>query len=73
MDFVLLISKMPGLKVMGLMTHLSDVSEPDKSYAEIQVARFKMVVERLREEGVEIPLAHASGSAAVIDFASRAF
>ncbi len=55
------------------MTHLSDVSEPDKSFAEMQVARFKMVVERLRAEGVKIPLAHASGSAAVIDFAAAHF
>jgi alanine racemase len=72
-DFVLLVSKMPGLKVEGLMTHLSDVAEQDKSYAELQVARFDMVVERLQEEGVEIPLAHASGSAAVIDFSDAHF
>jgi alanine racemase len=72
-DFVLLISKMPGLNVEGLMTHLSDVAEQDKSYAELQVARFDMVVERLQEEGVEIPLAHASGSAAVIDFSDAHF
>ena len=49
------------------------MSEPGKSFAEIQVARFKMVVERLKEEGIEIPLAHASGSAAVIDFAAAHF
>ncbi|MHB8174306.1 MAG: alanine racemase, partial [Nitrospirota bacterium] len=72
-DFVLSVSKMPGLKVMGLMTHLSDVSGIDKSFAELQVARFKTVMSRLKEEGVEIPLAHASGSAAVIDFAAAHF
>ena len=33
------------------MTHLSDVSEPDKSYAEMQVERFKMVVGRLGQRG----------------------
>ena len=72
-DFVLSISKMPGLKVMGLMTHLSDVAEKDKSFAELQVERFEMAMRRLKEEGIEIPLAHASGSAAVIDFAAANF
>ena len=72
-DFVLSISKMPGLKVMGLMTHLSDVAEKDKSFAELQVERFEMAMRRLKEEGIEIPLAHASGSAAVIDFAAAHF
>ncbi len=72
-DFVLSISRMPGLKVMGLMTHLSDVAEKDKSFAELQVERFNMVMRRLKDEGIEIPLAHASGSAAVIDFAAAHF
>ncbi len=72
-DFVLSITKMPGLRVAGLMTHLSDVAGKDKSFAELQVERFKLVINRLKEEGVEIPLAHASGSAAVIDFAAAHF
>ncbi len=72
-DFVLSISRMPGIKVMGLMTHLSDVAEKDKSFAELQVERFEMAMKRLKEEGIEIPLAHASGSAAVIDFAAAHF
>ena len=72
-DFVLLISKMPGLKVEGLMTHLSDVGGKDLSFAGMQVARFAQVIKRLGEEGVKVPLAHASGSAAVIDFGAAHF
>ncbi len=67
-EFVAALNAMPGLTVQGLMTHLSDVSGADKSFAEYQITRFGEAVEALKARGIDVPLLHASGSAAIIEF-----
>jgi alanine racemase len=72
-DFVKAISRMPGLEVAGLMTHLADVGDTDKSFAEFQIKQFESVIDRLKADGLAVPLIHAAGSAAVIEFAPALF
>ena len=67
-EFAARLNAMPGLFVQGLMTHLSDVSGQDKSFAEFQIKRFTETVHGLATRGIEVPLLHASGSAAIIEF-----
>ena len=71
--FVQEIANLPGLRIEGLMTHLSDVSARDKSFAEFQISEFRWVIDRLKATGVEPPHIHAAASAAVIDFGQSLF
>lgn len=54
--------------VEGIFTHLSKADERDKSYAYLQLARFKNFTEKLEQQiGRRIPLKHAANSAAILD------
>lgn len=71
--FVRQMNSLPGLKVMGLMTHLADAAGEDKSFAEFQMEQFRSVIDVLDEEDIEVPFLHAAGSAAVIEFEPALF
>lgn len=54
--------------VEGIFTHLSKADERDKSYAYLQLKRFKNFTEKLENKICKtIPLKHAANSAAIID------
>ena len=54
--------------VDGIFTHLSKADERDKSYAYLQLERFKNFTTKLEQKiGRKIPLKHAANSAAIID------
>ncbi|NBD24378.1 alanine racemase [Paenibacillus glycinis] len=59
--------QVPNLHVEGLFTHYARADEADKSYTRLQHERFGNVVERLKAEGLIIPIIHAANSAAGID------
>lgn len=64
---ILRISRLPGVEVEGLFTHFSVAGSKNKDYTYWQYARFKELVTRLTDMGLDIPLKHAANSAAVID------
>ncbi len=67
--FVQALIALPGLIVEGIFTHLSvadGVSEWEDDYTEGQLAVFAEVLTNLRAAGIEIPLAHAFNSAALL-------
>jgi len=59
--------RVPGLEVEGLFTHFARADESDKSYTNMQLARFAGVVEYVRRNGLPIPIIHAGNTAAGID------
>ena len=61
------ITRLPGLTVEGIFTHFATADSADKSYANIQLNRFKELLNHLQKEGLEPPLRHAANSAALID------
>jgi alanine racemase len=61
------------LRVEGLMTHLADADNADPTYTTIQLEQFHSLVGQLKAAGVEIPLAHAANSAAVLFHPSSHF
>jgi len=61
------ISKLPNLKIEGIFTHFAKADEVDKSFTKIQFDRFKWVIDNLKDRGIDIPIAHVSNSAAIID------
>ena len=60
------ISELPGLEVLGMMTHLATSDEADRSYTDEQLDCFDRVLERLAEQGIKFKLNTAANSAAVI-------
>ncbi|NLV88392.1 MAG: alanine racemase [Tissierellia bacterium] len=64
---ILRISKLPNLYLEGIFTHFAKADEVDKSHAMTQFKKFTSVVDKLKERGLDIPIKHASNSAAIID------
>ncbi len=61
------ISKLPKIKIEGIFTHFAVADEKDKAFTNQQYARLIELVEKLKGEGIEIPIRHCSNSAAIID------
>jgi alanine racemase len=66
-DFASAIRGLESLSIEGLITHLPNADETDKSFAYEQLAAFKGIIERLRGTGLELPRNHIANSAAIVD------
>jgi len=60
------IGKMDFIKIAGLMSHFSDADLHDRSYALMQVERFKNIKNTLVRKGIKPLLCHMANSAAVM-------
>jgi len=77
LNFVKQISQLKAIQIEGIFTHFS-VSDSisnaeDKTFTELQIDKFKQVVARLEENGIQIPIKHAANSAGVLNFPSSYF
>lgn len=61
------ICALDGLEVVGIFTHFSSSDEKDKEYTEYQFNQIYDFVSKLEKKGINIPVKHASNSAAIID------
>jgi alanine racemase len=60
------LSKLPHLRLEGLMTHFADADNPDLTFAREQLARFNLVRREAAEHGLEFEIIHAANSAAAL-------
>lgn len=58
------ISALAGIRLDGVYTHFP-VSDTDSEFTRAQVARFQALIDRVRADGVDIPVVHSANSAAV--------
>jgi alanine racemase len=65
--FIKEILDLGGLEVEGIFSHLATAYSRDKGYAYEQFELFSGVINRLKEEGIHIPLVHIASSAAILD------
>ena len=56
-----------SLRLEGVMTHFAQSDEADKSFANLQFARFSGVLQALEARGVHVPLRHACNSGGFLD------
>ena len=63
------ITKLPGVSVEGIFTHLATADETDKSRAERQVNSFFTLTAALEARGVKIPIRHVQNSASIASMA----
>jgi alanine racemase len=61
------IISLPNLEIEGIYTHFSTSDSEDKSFTIEQWNRFNEILDCLKKEGINIPIAHAATSSAVID------
>jgi len=63
-EFIAEVSRLPGLKLEGVYTHLAAADEESGKYTENQLQQFNQVIESCRNQGIDPPLYHAGNSAA---------
>lgn len=61
------IYKLPNISIEAVFTHFAKADEADKTSANMQLNKYVEFVQRLEQEGIEIPLKHCSNSAGIID------
>ena len=67
------IAALPAIEIEGVFTHFARADEGDKTYAKEQIRRFESFCDRIREQGIQIPIQHAANSAAIIDLPQAAY
>jgi alanine racemase len=67
---VVKISKLPNIEIEGIFSHLARADEKDKIYANAQFQRFTNFYNKLKVQGVNIPIRHISNSAAIMELQS---
>ena len=72
LPFVLDVRELPYLLLEGIFTHFS-VADSDPDYTRFQIGRFRLALEALAREGIEIPLVHAANSAAIFTWPESHF
>jgi alanine racemase len=67
------IRKLPNIDVVGVMTHFPMSDELDKSFALLQIERFKEFKANFEKAGYNIPFWHMGNSGAVLDLPQAHF
>ncbi len=67
-DIIKKINDLPNIEIEGIFTHFAASDEKDKTSANNQLERFKVMIGKLKDRNVEIPIKHIYNSAALIDF-----
>jgi alanine racemase len=66
-EFAEAISRLPGIFIEGVYTHMACADEQDKAYTRWQFDRFKEAVAGIEARGLTIPLKHVANSATTLD------
>jgi len=72
-NFIKQISNLKGIRIEGIFTHFSEADKKDKTFTELQIARFKQIITKLERIGIQIPIKHAANSAGILDLPSSYF
>lgn len=65
---ILKIEEMEGIELVGLMSHFSEADLLDRSFALLQLGRFKKIIEALSQKFRSPIISHIANSAAVFGF-----
>src|SRR5262245_34662334 len=62
-----------SLQVEGVMTHLADADGTESAFTERQLDVFRSMLEKVRKQGLTVPLLHTANSAAIVRFPDSHF
>ncbi|MDP4115386.1 MAG: alanine racemase [Bacteroidota bacterium] len=72
-DFIRYVKSNSQFVIAGIYTHFSTSDEYDKTYANLQLAKFTSLVNCLRSENIDYGLAHCANSGAILDMPDSYF
>ena len=58
---------LPGIQLEGILSHFAVADESDKTYSELQINRFREVLNMLAVAGQPVTYAHIANSAGILD------
>lgn len=61
------ITALPHMRAEGIFTHFAKADETDKTYTKQQLAIFRTMTAKLKEQGITFSYEHCSNSAGIID------
>lgn len=64
---ILEIGKLENIFVEGMFTHFATADSTDKTFTREQFKRYKEIVDKVEEKGLNISIKHVSNSAAIMD------
>lgn len=64
---IIKISQLPNIEIEGIFSHFASADERDKSLTKEQYRRFNCLINKLKENNINIPIKHISNSAGIID------
>lgn len=67
------IMKLNNIDIEGIYTHFAKADEEDKQYTYFQVEKYSYIINELEKSNVNIPIKHASNSAAVMELLDLEF
>ncbi len=73
LNFILMLSKNKNFIIDGIYTHFATSDEKDKKFANLQLKRFKLLLDELNKSGINYGLAHAANSGAILDMPEAYF
>ncbi len=71
--FIYRLSRNKNFIIDGIYTHFATSDEKDKSFANLQLERFKKIINQLKSAGINYGLAHAANSGAILDMPEAYF
>lgn len=72
-NFIIGLSKDENFIIDGIYTHFATSDERNKSFANLQLKRFKEIFDELKSKGISCGLVHAANSGAILDLPESYF
>ncbi len=72
-DFIKRVKKLKNLNIEGIYTHFPSADAIDKDFTCQQIKNFNNLIQKLKVNGIEIPLKHTANSAAIMNFPESYF
>jgi len=69
-DTVESIARLPGIQLAGVYSHFATSEDPDQTFAQEQLDRFRRVLDELSRRRVEVGLRHMANSGAIISLSA---
>lgn len=67
------IGRLSNLRIKGLFSHFATADEKDKTYAELQLAHYNRISEKLNQAGVDVQMRTFANSAAIMEIPAAYF
>ncbi|EQB63299.1 MAG: hypothetical protein RBG1_1C00001G0878 [candidate division Zixibacteria bacterium RBG-1] len=72
-EFAKRISKLPNLKIKGIMSHFSSAFMKDKTYSYEELSKFRKTLQLLNQAKIDIPIKSLANSSGVLDIPESYF